>query len=85
MLLSCRHCVASVAFGLISRSNLSRHVVVRRDKALKHSELLGVSPYLWMGNFEMHFFLFSVVSSLANFLGFLGTPVKLENAFLVRL
>ena len=73
--------VTSVAIGLISQSNLSRHGVVRRDKALKHSELPGVSPYLWMGNIEMHFFLFSVISSLANFLGFLGTPVKFVNHF----
>ena len=71
----------SVAFGLISRPNLSRHVVVRRDEAPKHSELPGVSPYLWMVNFEMNFFLFPVISSLANSLGFLCTPVKFVNAF----
>ena len=73
--------VISVAFGLISRSNLSRHVAVRCDKAPKHSELRGVLPYLGMGNFEMHFLLFPVISSLANFLRFLGTPVKFVNAF----
>ena len=41
--------VTSVAFGLVSRSNVSRHVVVCRDEAPKHSEQPDVSPYLWMG------------------------------------
>ena len=36
--------ITSVAFGLISRSNLSRHVVVCCDETPKHAEQPGVSP-----------------------------------------
>ena len=73
--------VTSVAFGLIGRSNLSRHVVVCREKAPKHSKLPGVLPYLWVGNFETHVLLFPVISSLANSFGFLGTPLKFVDEF----
>ena len=36
--------ITSVAFGLISRSNLSRHFVVCYDETPKHAEQPGVSP-----------------------------------------
>ena len=58
---------------------------VCRDEAPTHSEQPGVSPYLWMTDFEMYFFLFSVIGSPVNSLGFLDTPARFENAFLLPL
>ena len=40
-----------------TQSKLSRRPDVCRDEAPKHSEQPGVSPCLWMRDFEMYFFL----------------------------
>ena len=52
-------------------SRLSRCPDVCRDEAREHSEQPGVSPCLWMRDFEMYFFLFSVIGSPVISLGFL--------------
>ena len=56
--------VASVAFGLISRSNLSRHFVVCCDETPKHAEQPGVSPCCWTRDFVMYLLLLLAIGVL---------------------
>ena len=69
------------ALNCAARSRLSRRLDVCRDEAPRHSQQPGVSPCLWLRDFEMYFFLFSVIGSPVSSRGSLGTPVKFVNAF----
>ena len=63
--------ITSVAFGLINRSNLSRHFVVCCDETPRHAGQPGVSPCCWTRDFVVYLLLLLAIgASTASPVGF---------------